>query len=120
MVKKNITEAELRQIIRQELLEVFDYEGARDVVTAASKLIGAIIDFESSAGESVVSSLGEHLGNMKQALESMISNPLSYVEADPQTYVQKTEAQPFSQESEGDQLLREPVVTRKKSAEPPV
>ncbi len=78
-----ITELDLRKIVVEELSairEQVDHEGVKHVVTTASKLLKALEQFkEKEPTPAMVNAMTPHLDTMISLLESMISNPSSYV-----------------------------------------
>ncbi len=88
----NISESDLRQIVKEELSalvrkprakslsEELDHEGARKVVTGASKLLKAALVFSEDATGAMTNALHPHLEAIRKSLESMVTNPSSYVD----------------------------------------
>lgn len=60
-------------------MEQVDHEGVKSVVTSASKLLKAIEASRTSFTPAMVNALTPDLDNVTKQLESMISNPSSYV-----------------------------------------
>jgi len=81
--KVRISESHLRKLVVEELRalnEHIDHEGVKIVVTAASKLLKAVEDFNDSANSTMTNALEPDLGSVMQQLESMINNPSSYLD----------------------------------------
>lgn len=78
-----INKKDLSRIIHEEMrllvMEQVDHEGVKTVVTSASKLLKAIEASRSSLTPAMVNALTPHLDSVASQLESMISNPASYV-----------------------------------------
>lgn len=81
---KKITVPQLKRIIAQEikstLQEAVDHEGIREVVNGASKLLAAVEAFKDVASPSMINALTPHLTDIEKTLESMVSNPGSYIQ----------------------------------------
>lgn len=84
MSEAKITNARLREIIKEELAkqqidEAVDHAGIKDVVNAASKLLGAVQSFKEKASAHAINAVTPGLGELEKTLENMVSNPSSYV-----------------------------------------
>lgn len=78
-----LTEDKLRKIVNNELQlvsEQIDHEGAKKVVTAASKLLKAVLAFKDDANAQMNAAVLSHLEPTIQSLENMINAPISYVD----------------------------------------
>lgn len=80
MAEKKMTMSELRKLVRREITEAVDYEGAKTVVTVAGKMLGALESFESDAPRAAKNAMQNRCGELKDVLEDMVSNPGSYVD----------------------------------------
>lgn len=83
----NIDLKTLRAIIAEELKaantkvvsEQIDHASMKDIVTLASKLLGAAESFRDSATPSMINAVTPHLDSILVVLEDMVSTPSSYV-----------------------------------------
>lgn len=84
----NIDLKTLRKIVSEELKsasgtkvvrEQIDHSSMKDVVTLASKLLGAAEAFKDSATPSMINAVTPHLESILVVLEDMVSTPSSYV-----------------------------------------
>jgi hypothetical protein len=88
-MKTEMTLAEVRSIINEELLAELKKGGAesphaivRTVVTVATSLLEALEAFEEEATPAMVNATTPHLGELKRALDNMVEAPRSYVPAE--------------------------------------
>jgi len=81
-VKVKVNLKDLQRIVKEEvqkLQEQVDHESIKDVVTHASKLLGAIDAFRQVASNHVVNAITPNLDNIEKTLEDMVNSPASYV-----------------------------------------
>lgn len=78
---------EVRKIVRDEIVRVvledssskLDHQGAVAVAASASKLLSALEGFMEKAPQPAIDALMNRKGDLKGALEDMVSSPGSYV-----------------------------------------
>ena len=84
-----ITKAELRDLVKEvykenakakKINEKIDHEAARQVVTAASRLLKAVEAFKADAPPSALGAVEGLTFQLSRHLENMIDNTLSYIE----------------------------------------
>lgn len=80
----NVDEKLLRKIIREELeaeppKNTLNHEEAVSIVSAASKLLGAVEAFEEKAPQSAKDLMASRVPDLRKALEDMVTNPGAYV-----------------------------------------
>ena len=79
-----ITLETLKRIIREEvsnLHEGADHDSASKVMSAATKLLGAIETFKESASEKAKAEMGSNLESVEQLLNRIVASPMQYVDA---------------------------------------
>ena len=79
-----ITLQTLKKIIREEvttLREGADHDTASKVMSAATKLLGAIEAFKESASEKAKAEMGTNLDGVEQLLNRIVASPMQYVDA---------------------------------------
>jgi hypothetical protein len=65
---------------KEMLKEGLNSSEAKELVAAVADLYEEISEFEESAPSAAVNALTPHIKNVKDALEQMLQNPMSYVE----------------------------------------
>lgn len=74
----------LKKIIREELenlREGDDHDAASKIMSAATKLLGAIESFKESASEKAKAEMGSNLEGIEKLLNRIVSSPMQYVDA---------------------------------------
>jgi len=84
MSEAKITNARLREIIKEELAkqqidEAVDHASMSAVATSASKLLAAVESFKEKASAHAINAVTPGLAELEKTLENMVSNPGSYV-----------------------------------------
>lgn len=80
----SITRERLKEIIVEEIDMVLseatiDHASIKEIVAGASKLLGAVEKFRTSATPTMMSSVAPHIDKLEKVLEDMVSSPGSYV-----------------------------------------
>lgn len=81
-----ISKQRVRELIieeMQKLSEDVDHEGISNVVSAASKLLGAVKKFKEVATGQMTHAVTPHMEQLQRVLEDMIQTPGSYVKVVP-------------------------------------
>jgi len=83
-MSKKINTQDLSQLIEMQkriMMESVNAAGVKDLISAVTDLYDEIGEFESSAPRAAINALTPHLRQVKETLEQMIENPMSYIEA---------------------------------------
>lgn len=76
--------ARLKKIIREELETLHegdDHDSAAKIMSAATKLLGAIEAFKESSSEKVKAEIGTNMDSVEQLLNRIVASPMQYVDA---------------------------------------
>lgn len=76
--KEKIKELVLKEI--KQMNEEVNFEGIKDVVTFATKLLSSVKAFKKVANQTMLSSVTPAIDTIEKSLEDMVQNPSAYTD----------------------------------------